>query len=114
MMTMCDGILSCPFCGGDNLFVDTELDYEMRYVTCLDCDAFGPVASKLPNLREPFDGPIDAWNTRTERTCTLTDKRWDNGACVWGVECSECGTRFEHETGGCWRYCPSCGAKVVS
>ena len=49
-----------------------------------------------------------------ERTCALTHRSWDDGMCTWGVECSECGARFEHETGECWRYCPRCGAKVVS
>lgn len=49
-----------------------------------------------------------------ERTCMLTHVRWDDGMCTWGVKCSECGARFEHETGECWRYCPSCGAEVVS
>lgn len=48
-----------------------------------------------------------------ERTCMLTHERWDNGMCAWGVECSECGARFEHETGERWRYCPNCGARVV-
>ena len=48
-----------------------------------------------------------------ERTCALTHRSWDDGTCVWGVECSECGSRFSYETGTCWRYCPCCGAKVV-
>lgn len=111
---MCDGILSCPFCGGDNLFVDTELDYEMRYVTCLDCDAFGPMAFKLPNLSEPLDGPIDAWNTRAERTC----KNSYVGGCTVEFKCSACGEHcfYPKKGNGKYvtpRYCPNCGARVV-
>ena len=49
-----------------------------------------------------------------ERTCELRKASWDDGTCTWGVICSECGYRHEHESGVCWNYCPNCGAKVVN
>lgn len=42
-------------------------------------------------------------------TCSLTKRSWDDGTCTWGVECSACHARFEHESGTTWRFCPSCG-----
>ena len=61
------------------------------------------VCNRLAELIEP----------EPERTCMLTHERWDDGMCTWGAKCSSCEARFEHETGECWRYCPSCGAKVT-
>ena len=63
----------------------------------------GNIFDHLANLIEP----------EPERTCKLKDKSWDERTCVWGIECSECGSKFSYETGTCWKYCPSCGAKVV-
>lgn len=48
-----------------------------------------------------------------ERTCVFEDVKWDNGACTWGCQCSNCGHKFEHESGITWSYCPHCGARVV-
>lgn len=44
--------------------------------------------------------------------CELREALWDNGECTWGVVCSKCGRKYEHETGICWNYCPNCGRKV--
>ena len=72
-----------------------------------------PDAVVMENQGSVLDGTYESRTYYPERTCTLTNRRWDHGMCTWGVECSECVARFEHETGECWRYCPSCGAKVV-
>jgi len=34
--------------------------------------------------------------------CELVDRSWDNGECTWGVVCTACGYKHEHETGRCW------------
>lgn len=60
------------------------------------------------------DRLADLIEPEPERTCMLTHERWDDGMCTWGAKCSSCGARFEHETGECWRYCPSCGARVMN
>ena len=72
-----------------------------------------PDAVVMENQGSVLDGTYESRMYYPERTCELADKRWDDGTCVWGVECSECGSRFSYETGTCWKYCPSCGAKVV-
>ena len=83
-----------------------------------------PYAVVMENQGSVLDGTYESKMYYPERTYELTDKRrdngtcvwesWDDGTCVWGIECSECGSRFSYETGACWKYCPSCGAKVVS
>lgn len=47
-----------------------------------------------------------------ERTCRMTDARWDNGQCTWGCICSACDAHLEHERGRYLNYCPRCGARV--
>lgn len=47
-------------------------------------------------------------------TCTMCDAKWDNGECMWGCICSNCHAHLEHEHGENLRYCPRCGARVVS
>jgi len=63
-----------------------------------------------------FDTPEDAteaWNTRAELTCQMKKARWDDGQCTWGVICSACGEKHEHEFEYSFNFCPTCGAKVV-
>ena len=45
-------------------------------------------------------------------TCELIDSSWDDGICTWGVVCSGCGARHEHETGVGWNYAPCCGRRI--
>ena len=112
---MSEELRECPHCGATRgLYTLDEYGG-----LCVDDDLIAQIF--CDNCKSAFENEsanngkelIEAWNTRAERTCTLTNRRWDNGMCTWGVECSECGARFEHETGECWRYCPSCGAEVV-
>ena len=65
----------------------------------------------------------DAYTDRTawarladliDPTCTMCDAKWDNGECTWGCICSNCHAHLEHEHGENLRYCPRCGARVVS
>ena len=41
--------------------------------------------------------------------CEMVRTSWDDGQCMWGSQCSACGTRFAYESGTSWRFCPSCG-----
>lgn len=81
-----------------------ELDALMCAVGCSICQEHWRVhlADRLADLIEP-----------EERTCELKKAHWDNGSCTWGVICSACGYKHEHESGLCWNYCPNCGARVV-
>lgn len=47
-----------------------------------------------------------------EPTCTINECSWDDGQCVWGCKCSNCGRRFTYEKGSTWKHCPNCGARV--
>lgn len=46
-------------------------------------------------------------------TCSMTECGIDNGSRSWGMRCSACGAKFEHEKPSYgWNYCPHCGAEV--
>lgn len=108
---MTDELLPCPFCGGEaELWHNSTWDYVAR---CTSCKA---------RTRQHHDncvGAIIAWNTRTERTCRMTlDASGDRITSTNGDEiflfrftCSECGYKTNHQQA---KYCPNCGAKVVS
>lgn len=106
-------LLCCPFCGGEADVMLTQGRYGQSY--SIHHESHGNCAAKYVNtvnFRTEAEA-IEAWNTRHERTCELRKASWDDGMCTWGVICSECGDRHEHESGVCWKYCPSCGAKVI-
>ena len=49
-------------------------------------------------------------------TCEMNDCTIDHGSVSWGMRCSRCGKKFEHESRekfNTWRYCPKCGAEVI-
>jgi Lar family restriction alleviation protein len=50
---------SCPFCQSRDLSVSTAGDDDRTFyaVTCLKCDAEGPLSTT-------YDGAIEAWNLR--------------------------------------------------
>lgn len=115
----------CPFCGGEVRIALIEDDDCKWFVTrglgdgACRCRVF--MESRRFDRRYSDDDIdqikrdlIDDWNRRAERTCRMVDARWDDGQCTWGCRCSACGDRFEHETGKMWRFCPNCGAKVVT
>lgn len=48
-------------------------------------------------------------------TCRMEECTIDHGSRSWGMRCTACGNDFEHmKPGFGWRYCPNCGAEVVS
>jgi Lar family restriction alleviation protein len=65
-------LLSCPFCGGNDLSVEVydvqPEDYHGGYVTCANCDAQGANAISLngwlSNPQDARNAAIAAWNTR--------------------------------------------------
>ena len=93
--------------------LDTSRLYDGMDEVCALEDACGCDVGQDWQDMELKDRLADLIEPEQERTCALTHRSWDDGMCTWGVECSECGSRFSYETGTCWRYCPSCGAKVV-
>lgn len=95
----------CPFCGGEasikihDFFDDTRL-----YTPKCKCGA---------NIVEVFhteEEAIAAWNARAERTCR--NELWSGF-----FKCSECGLTVsdsEYFPLATVRYCPNCGARVLS
>lgn len=86
----------CPFCGGEAKF---HIYGRSCNVVCLRCQ----IGTRLEHIDE-YEVAVEAWNTRTERTCHDETKPRDF------FTCSECHTPI-----GKWVpvYCPKCGAKVV-
>ena len=103
-------LLPCPFCGGKAHIWNSGYFYNGKCYKC-GCTLSG-------NGYVTEAEAIEAWNTRAERTCCMTDRG----------ECSECGAYIVrawtevHDFNGDMKridlrshnYCPNCGAKVVS
>lgn len=104
----------CPLCGGEEInirAVSFANGSVQMWIECASCPAHTERTNDL-------DTAIEAWNTRAERTCRMTDRG----------ECSECGAYIVrawtevHDFNGDMKridlrshnYCPNCGAKVVS
>lgn len=76
------------------------------------------------NINEDGSGLIESFDLDDVRnladlidrpTCQMVDCAIDHGSRSWGMRCTACGKEFEHEKPGFgWRYCPNCGAEVVS
>ena len=106
-----DSLKPCPFCGGEAV---KEFDSDWGLVVrCLECPAIMSESPCLGILK-----PVEAWNTRAERTCHM-DCVKDGPICtVWKFDC--CGFEFvendcaayQTELPGTW--CPNCGAKVIA
>ena len=124
-------LLPCPFCGGEAELKPTydldadEIDGWFAWCcTANDCTTH-PMTNDYLTRAEA----IEAWNTRTERTCEDVD--------MYSAQfvCSECGAivHLEDDCGyytirtdeydgdfdsrdklRMLRYCPNCGAKVVT
>lgn len=102
----------CPFCGSPAELLHTKAwDY---FVRCTDKGC----AARTRQHHENDVGAVDAWNTRTERTCRFID----DSDGEFPPKCSACGYEpsiyecswlgdggYEYEG----NYCPECGAKVV-
>lgn len=96
-----DSLKPCPFCGGEAV---KEFDSDWGLVVrCLECPAIMTESPCLGILK-----PVEAWNTRAERTCRKVPGRMKYGRRM--PACSECGYSLGDDR---WYFCPKCGAKVV-
>jgi Lar family restriction alleviation protein len=57
-------LLPCPFCGGTELSIRTDLQSSIAYVVCSNCDAQGPPASFTEMLWEK-EAAAAGWNQRS-------------------------------------------------
>ena len=55
--TKLEGVKPCPFCGGNNLLVDMDVDGNHVFISCNECYTSGPHAINDRRAK-------DAWNTR--------------------------------------------------
>lgn len=129
---MSEELKPCPFCGGEarmssGTHAIGRKTYRTAKCTCRECGVTrSAVLDVCASLDEAESNAADAWNRRAERTCRMVDcsthdtcvvnRELGNGNIVsmeFGYkQCSECGTYvFDCPT---VRYCPGCGAKVVS
>lgn len=95
-----DSLKPCPFCGGEAV---KEFDSDWGLVVrCLECPAIMTESPCLGILK-----PVEAWNTRAERTCRYEPTNRCTRACT------SCGR--EVETLHLWyNYCPNCGSKLIA
>lgn len=99
----------CPFCGGEakiNRIVNTFYQYARYFSSCTRCSA----ESKMFETEQEA---IEAWNTRTERTCFVqyeyTGEPFFHSIHVHELSCGHDVRLYEDAP----IYCPYCGAKVV-
>lgn len=111
---MTDELKPCPFCGEDAAFscdhIETVNGHSAKFWD-VSCDRCGAQTDYYSEEQGGEVAAIAAWNTRYERTCTMTLKHFS------GWHCSACGELATltgtDETFRNLNYCPSCGAKVV-
>lgn len=89
----------CPFCGKADTVVYDEM---FNTVVCSRNDG-GCGASSMT-------GGVEVWNTRYTPTCT---NLYHEGSTLGegGFRCSDCDVEVEGDEP---KYCPKCGAKVMS
>ena len=118
---MAETLKPCPFCGGEAHIKKFVSACSVVYtVGCSDseCMGFETLLCK-PTPEEA----VAAWNRRAERTCRMEYQTGpDNPKRGW-FKCSECGGLGD-SVGAGWngnknrvnapRFCPRCGARVVS
>lgn len=95
-----------PFCGGE-AYANWWAGY--AHGECEECGACGEDVKPHENetMEQTEVRAIDAWNTRTKRTCRW--KRYEP-ADAWETECGEMLTWAPE---GFPPYCPNCGRKVI-
>lgn len=101
--------------------VPTDLagDYSQLYI--FRAEDFGAWYRRVRNAHEREVDAAKDWNVvpvRTVhggRTCHVTFERIFDGHPYKSPHCSECGQFFAGYVRGKWpRYCPNCGARVVT
>ena len=105
---MVDGLKPCPFCGGEADVHYFAHDDSECTVMCSNPNCRASVSARsCGSMTTAYNRARKLWNRRAERTCHYV---YDKGLCGW--VCSECGGL--EPVGDHVRYCPNCGAKVVS
>lgn len=123
---MAETLRPCPFCGGEaELVRNSSGSY---FVRCTDRQC----AAKTRLFHENENGARASWNRRAERTCRVVIKERKLSQCQTLVtkSCSVCDFAFGNEEVRpilpgldktmvlnevvVPRYCPNCGARVVS
>lgn len=120
-----DKLLHCPFCVGkaEILTAESMRGGYLFGIMCNDCCSRGDVY-------ETEAEAIDAWNTRTERTCHADEvthrnckysinRGWRERTCRLVedsglLHCSKCGGAAEKQSWAYWNYCPNCGAMIIN
>lgn len=106
---MSETLKPCPFCGGEAHIKEVVSACSVVYsVGCSDSECMGFETLLCKTTPEEA---IAAWNRRAERTC-----RNAHHVPEFIFKCSECGAKVypEGERGVQVRYCPGCGARVVT
>lgn len=118
-MQVNDKLKPCPFCGGKAKTYDYEgkrdiydpdtLGYvDTEYFTRWGCGC--EVCGAMVPEKRSEEEAIEAWNTRTERTCKQVFIECNDGLMPpFTAHCSECGAGWGYTPD----YCPGCGAKVI-
>lgn len=120
-------LLPCPFCGGEAELikglhsVDGDV-YTLYGVSCLYGDSDQAALDGAYGVEHSIFGyffeyqAIEAWNTRAQETCQMTEVFCGTASGVEWV-CSACGsTCFVSEpmdTDEKPNYCPNCGRRVM-
>ena len=99
----------CPFCGSENVKLDSGRDkrnYTIYFGKCLDCGSMG-------HDSRSSDEATEAWNRRAEQTCRLVSDEKDRGS-IHMLFCSLCGEyNGVTERRMYMKYCLNCGARII-
>ena len=110
---MSEELRECPHCGATRgLYTLDEYGG-----LCVDDDLIAQIF--CDNCKSAFENEsanngkelIEAWNTRAERICEITEFYF---CCPLAEDCTIVLTCGHRTLGYIPNYCPSCGAKVVS
>lgn len=106
---MSEKLKPCPFCGGEaSIKIHDYFDDTRLYTPKCKCGA---------GIVEVFyteEEAIAAWNTRYERTCQMAYYEPCSGDEYYPTECYTCSECNNTVFTGKPRFCPNCGARVLS
>lgn len=115
---MSNEVMACPLCGDSGFVkVATRCKPEGEWEARMKCEECGIELIKSGETEDAaITALLKAWNTRAERTCTMTKLEPPLLLEGWW-SCSECGPVFPpcNDEIAVWvlQQCPHCGAKVV-